>query len=87
MLHLLHDKDLPEAFNVSKEEKETLIELVTQLVNTKGKASTSWTIERLWIDERFSDNLKAMAIFLLGYSYAIAERRDHGRNSFNGPKT
>jgi hypothetical protein len=87
MLHLLHDKNLPEAFNVSKEEKDTLTELLAQLVRTKGVASATWTIERLWIDEQFSDNLKAMAIFMLGYSYAVNERGKNGGDSTNGLTT
>ena len=75
MLHLSHDKPLPDAFNVSKEEREKLIELIIQLMTTKGKsATTTWLIERLWIDEQFSDNLKAMAIYLLGYSQGQVEK-------------
>lgn len=82
MLRLLHDKDLPEAFNVSPQEKDMLVELVTQLIASKEKTTISWAVERLWIDERFSDNLRAMAIFVLGYTYALQnERREkHGRD-------
>lgn len=75
MLRLLHDKELPDAFNVAPEEKDMLIETINKLVQSKTVYSTTWAIERIWIDERFSDNLKAMAIFLLGYSYA----KQHGR--------
>ena len=75
MLKLLHNKDLPEAFNVSASEKDMLVELIAQVAETKGVAKVTWAMERLWIDERFSDNLRAMALFLLGYTYAKDERR------------
>lgn len=75
MLNLKHNESFPEAFNVSDEEKDLLLELVAQIAETKGESQATWAIQRLWIDERFSDNLKAMAIFMLGYSYAIQTER------------
>ena len=75
MLKLLHNKYLPEAFNITLEEKNMLDELIAQIAETRGQSSITWAIERLWIDERFSDNLKAMAIFMLGYSYALQNER------------
>lgn len=76
MLKLLHEKDVPAAFNISKAERIMLVELIAQVAEAKGGSSqVSWAIERLWIDERFSDNLRAFAIFMLGYSYAIQDER------------
>ena len=90
MLRLLHDKDLPEAFNVTTDERHMLIELIKELIRTRKKTSTTWIVERLWIDERFSDNLRAMAIFLLGYTYAYEHRKEgynDGGDSIDGLKT
>lgn len=83
MLKMRHEEDLPKAFNVPPEELKRFVDLVTQLEKAKnGSAVTSWVVERIWIDETFSDNLKALAIFLLGYSYAQTGRRlTNGRNS------
>jgi hypothetical protein len=75
LLKLDHKKDLPEAFNIGRKERDMLIDLVKQLAETKGDASVTWTIERLWIDERFSDNLRAMSIFLLGYAKCLQDMR------------
>lgn len=76
MLHLKHNEKLPEAFNVSDAEKDMLVELIAQVAETKGESKVTWAIERLWIDERFSDNLRAMAIFVLGVSYGLQNRRE-----------
>ena len=75
MLKLLHNKHLPEAFNITLADRTMLDELIAQIAETRGQSSITWAIERLWIDERFSDNLKAMAIFMLGYSYALQNER------------
>ena len=71
MLNLRHDQNLPQAFNVTDAEIDLLHELIAQVAKAKGTSKVTWAIQRLWIDERFSDNLRAMALFLLGYSYAI----------------
>ncbi len=76
MLHLNHNDKIPEAFNVTDAEKDMLVELIAQVAETKGGYSRlTWAIERLWIDERFSDNLRAMAIFMLGVAYALQDER------------
>ena len=75
MLNLRHDQDLPQAFNVTDAEKDLLHELIAQVAKAKGTSKVTWAIQRLWIDERFSDNLRAMALFLLGYSYAIQSEK------------
>jgi|WetSurMetagenome_2_1015567.scaffolds.fasta_scaffold1543875_2 hypothetical protein len=74
MLNLLHNKQLPEAFNITEEERRILIELINQVVQNKGVTTLTWAIERVWIDERFSDNLRAYSMFLLGYAYANERR-------------
>lgn len=83
MLKLRHDLDLPAAFNATDAEIDMLNELIAQIAETKGTAKVTWAMQRLWIDERFSDNLKAMAIFLLGYSYCLQALKggEHGRDS------
>lgn len=76
MLNLNHNEELPTAFNVSEAEKDMLFELIAQVAETKGVSKVTWAMQRLWIDERFSDNLKAMALFLLGYTYCLQNGRE-----------
>ena len=72
MLKLLHNKSLEEAFDLTQAEKDMLVELIAQVAETNGDlAKVTWALERLWIDERFSDNLRVYAIFKLGYAYAL----------------
>ena len=77
MLRMLHDKNLSGAFNVSEEETSIILELTKQMTNNTGIGCLSKVIERYWIDERLSDNARALAIFTLGYTYALqTERRN-----------
>jgi hypothetical protein len=72
LLYLKHEKDIPEAFNLTQLETDMLVELIAQVAETNGDlAKVTWALERLWIDERFSDNLRVYAIFKLGYAYAL----------------
>ena len=80
MLKLLHNKDLPEAFNISLTELNMLEELIAQVADTKGDVQkVTWVVERLWIDERFSDNLRAYAIFKLGYHIGFKYALQNGK--------
>ena len=77
MLRLLHNDDLEASFNLTQTEKDMLVELIAQVAETKGDVQkVTWTLERLWIDERFSDNLRVYSIFKLGYAYALQTREE-----------
>lgn len=58
---------LKDAFKITQEESEVFEELMQQLNNKS--TTVSWTIQRVWIDERLSDNARAYAIFTLGRYY------------------
>jgi len=76
LLYLKHEKDIPEAFNLTQLETDMLVELIAQVAESKGEIQkVTWAIERLWLDERFSDNLRAWGIFMLGYTYCLQDER------------
>jgi hypothetical protein len=78
MLKFDNTKRIPEAFNLTTEEVKLLHEVTSQLATTKGESTITWAMERLWIDERFSDNLKAVSIYLLGYTKCLQDILEGG---------
>lgn len=57
-------KNLKEALGITEEEDNVIDELL-DLFNEK-RLKVSWVLQRVWVDERLSDNAKCFAIFSLG---------------------
>ena len=71
MLSFQHEKTIPDAFNIDSKEMDEFIATMGKIAQHKREAPITWAVERIWIDENFSDNLKAYAIFQLGYVHCL----------------
>lgn len=70
MINFNHNADsIKEAFKVTPEEDAIFDEIMEQMDGNHMAAPVSWIAQRLWLDERFSDNAKVYVIFTLGRFY------------------
>ncbi len=70
MINFEHEATtLKDAFKITQEESDLFDEIMQQLKLPEKNRPVSFVIQRLWIDERLSDNAKAYAIFTVGRFY------------------
>ena len=70
MINFEHDAiSLTDAFKITQKDNEVFEEIMAQMKLPDKNLPVSWVIQRLWIDERLSDNARAYAIFTVGRFY------------------
>lgn len=73
---------LREAFNLSAEDERLAEDLILSITEVnRGKVQTTRYIERVWADERLSDNAKVFLIFQAGRFVEFWNLRMRGEGS------
>lgn len=74
MVKFNHNESLiGKAFNISTKDEMLIDEL---LETHRGWSCVTWIIQRVWIDERLSDNAKCLFIFNVGREYNAMQRKN-----------
>jgi len=66
--------DLIGAFNLTEEDKREVSKFIFNRAKTASeKEGVSYRIRAVWLNESYSDNLKAFLIFTIGRAYQLGD--------------